>query len=56
MMRIALVEDDPKVQETMIAHIDRFYHGEKSRYSIRQYYDGDEITENCAADAMLCLG
>ena len=54
-MRIAIVEDDPKVRQTLCAYIDRFYEHKTDRYSITEFDDGDEIVEEYKAEYDLIL-
>lgn len=49
-MRIAIVEDEKKVQQQLVEYIDRFYEKDKQRYDIFLYTDGDEIVDDFRAD------
>lgn len=54
-MHIAIVEDQPEVRQCLAEYIDRYFAGEKQRYRITMFSDGDEILENYRADYDLIL-
>ena len=54
-MHIAIVEDDPVVQEQLRQYMDRYFEGRKDRNIISVFSDGDEILEDYRADYDLIL-
>ncbi len=48
-MNIAIVEDDASVRRQLSVYIDRYYEGNKQRYQIDEYEDGDLIVEAYSA-------
>lgn len=54
-MRIAVVEDDEAVRKQLAAYIDRYFEGNKQRYRLSMFNDGDEILENYTASYDLIL-
>ena len=54
-MHIAIVEDDPNIQQQLSAYIEKFYEGDPHRYQLSVFSDGDEILEDYRADYDLIL-
>ena len=54
-MHIAIVEDDPNIQQQLSAYIEKFYEDDPHRYQLSVFSDGDEILEDYRADYDLIL-
>ena len=54
-MRIAIVEDDEAVRRQPRTYIDRYYGGDKQRYKLTEFEDGDLILEEYKASFDLIL-
>ena len=54
-MRIAIVEDDETVRRQLASYIDRYFEGNKQRYQLTMFEDGDLILEEYKAAYDLIL-
>ena len=55
MLRIAIVEDDPQVQDQLQNYIRRYFDGRDGEFRITVFSDGDELLEDYRADYDLIL-